>query len=61
MRPIDIARQLNISTTTLRGYEERGLVPPAARSAAGYRFYTEKHLAYFICVREMLAAFGLSL
>jgi len=59
-RPIDIARQLKISTTTLRGYEERGLIPPVSRSSAGYRIYTEKHLAYFICIREMLTAFGLT-
>ncbi len=60
MRPIDIARQLKISTTTLRGYEERGLLPPVSRSPTGYRIYTEKHLAYFICIREMLLAFGLT-
>jgi DNA-binding transcriptional MerR regulator len=60
IRPIDIARQLKISTTTLRGYEESGLVPPVLRSQAGYRIYTEKHLAYFICIREMLPAFDLT-
>ncbi len=60
MRPIDIARQLKISTTSLRGYEERGLVPPVSRTTEGYRIYTEKHLAYFICIREMLPAFDLT-
>lgn len=60
MRPTDIAKQLNISTTTLRGYEDRGLLPPVSRSATGYRIYTEKHLAYFRCIREMLVAFDLS-
>lgn len=59
-RPIDVARQLKISTTTLRGYEDRGLIPPVSRSSAGYRIYTEKHLAYFICIREMLPAFGIT-
>ncbi len=60
IRPIDIARQLKISTTTLRVYEEMGLVPPVHRSSAGYRIYTEEHLAYFICIREMLPAFDLT-
>jgi len=60
IRPIDIARQLKIGTTTLRKYEERGLVPQVQRSSTGYRLYTEKHLAYFICVREMLVAFDLT-
>ena len=60
IRPIDIARRLNISTTSLRGYEDRGLVPPARRSVTGYRLYTEEHLAYFICIREMLPAFDLT-
>lgn len=60
IRPIDIARHLKISTTTLRGYEERGLVPPAHRSSAGYRIYTKEHLAFFTCIREMLPAFDLT-
>jgi DNA-binding transcriptional MerR regulator len=60
MRPIDIARQLKIGTTTLRNYEERGLIPPVQRSSTGYRIYTEEHLAYLICVREMLLAFDLT-
>jgi DNA-binding transcriptional MerR regulator len=57
LRPVDIARKLGISTTTLRKYEEFGLVPPVPRSAAGYRTYTREHMAYFACVREMLPAF----
>lgn len=57
IRPVDIARKLGISTTTLRKYEEFGLVPPVPRSTAGYRTYTREHMAYFVCVREMLPAF----
>jgi len=59
MRPIDIARKLNVSTTTLRNYEEFGLIPPVSRTASGYRIYTEEHIAYFQCIREMLAGYGL--
>ena len=61
VRPVDIARRLGISTTTLRKYEEMGLVPPVSRSASGYRNYTEEHIAYFICVREMLPGFNLTI
>jgi DNA-binding transcriptional MerR regulator len=60
IRPIDIARRFNISTTTLRKYEELGLIPPVSRTAAGYRVYTKEHIAYLICVREMMAGFDLS-
>lgn len=57
IRPVDIARKLGISTTTLRKYEEFGLVPPVPRSATGYRMYTDEHIAYLVCAREMLPAF----
>ncbi|KAF0818193.1 Transcriptional regulator, MerR family [Bacillus sp. ZZV12-4809] len=59
MRPIDIAKKLNISTSTLRSYEKRGLVPKPSRSPAGYRIYTEKHLAYFECIVAMSPGFGI--
>jgi DNA-binding transcriptional MerR regulator len=61
MRPIDIARRLGISTTTSRKYEEMGLVPPVSRSLSGYRNYTGEHFAYFICIREMLPGFNLTI
>jgi DNA-binding transcriptional MerR regulator len=57
IRPVDIARKLGISTTTLRKYEEFGLTPPVPRSATGYRTYTHEHTAYLVCAREMLPAF----
>lgn len=60
IRPIDIARKLNISTTTLRTYEKMGLSPKIGRTISGYREYTKEHVAYFLCVREMLPAFDLT-
>lgn len=60
VRPIDIARKLRVSTTTLRNYEALGLTPPVPRSATGYRVYTEEHVAYFVAIREMMAGFGLA-
>lgn len=58
-KPIDIARKLNVSTSTLRGYEERELVPPAERMEQGYRLYTNIHFAYFECIVHMSPGFGM--
>lgn len=60
MRPVDIARRLKVSTTTLRHYEEFGMIPNVIRSSNGYRIYTAEHIAYFICIREMMHGFTLS-
>lgn len=61
MRPIDIARKLNISTSSLRHYEDWGMIPKVERSASGYRIYTDEHVAYFECIRAMAEGFGISL
>lgn len=60
MRPIEIARRLKISTTMLRHYENQGIIPDVMRSPSGYRIYTTEHIAYFICIREMMNGFTLS-
>lgn len=44
MRPIDLARGHGLSTQAVRNYEEAGLLPPAARTASGYRRYTRCHV-----------------
>ncbi|XEC96587.1 MerR family transcriptional regulator [Paenibacillus tarimensis] len=59
IRPIDIARKLNISTSALRHYEEWGLIPPVKRGTNGYRIYTEEHVAYFECIRAFYPGFGM--
>lgn len=61
IRPIDIAKKLNISTSSLRSYEERGIVPKPERSSTGYRIYTEEHLAYFECIAAMSPGFGMDI
>jgi DNA-binding transcriptional MerR regulator len=60
VRPVDIARKLGVSTTSLRHYEDFGLIPPVTRSSNGYRVYTDEHIAYFTCIREMMHGFTLS-
>lgn len=61
IRPIDIAKKLNISTSSLRSYEERGIVPKPERSSTGYRIYTEEHVAYFECILAMSSGFGMDI
>lgn len=60
MRPVDIAKRLKVSTTTLRHYEAFGMIPEVKRSSSGYRIYTSEHIAYFICIRDMMHGFILS-
>lgn len=60
LRPIDIARNLDVGTSALRHYEKWGIVPPAKRKANGYRIYTEEHEAYFQCIRAMYPGFGMA-
>lgn len=59
-KPIDIARELHISTSAMRHYEAWGIVPAPERGANGYRLYTRTHLAYFRCLRAMFAGFGVA-
>lgn len=59
-RPVDVARFFAISTTTVRVYEEMKLIPPISRTKTGYRIYTNEHIAYYACVRDMLIGFPLS-
>lgn len=60
-KPIEIARELSISTSALRHYESWGVIPAPERAANGYRLYTKVHLAYFRCLRAMFLGFGVSI
>ncbi|AJS58454.1 MerR family transcriptional regulator [Paenibacillus sp. IHBB 10380] len=60
-KPIEIARELNISTSALRHYESWGVIPTPTRAANGYRLYTKVHLAYFRCLRAMFPGFGVAI
>lgn len=61
MRPVDIARRLNISTSSLRNYEAKGIVPSTERLDTGYRVYTDEHVAYFECIAAMAPGFGMEI
>ncbi len=43
LRPVDLARRHGLSTQAVRNYEAAGILPPADRTAAGYRAYTPLH------------------
>lgn len=58
-RPKKLADKYGLSANTLRNYEAKGLIPPADRSANGYRIYTERHEAYLACIQAMAAGFGM--
>lgn len=57
-KPSEIAKALNISTSSLRHYESWGAVPSPDRAPNGYRLYTRIHVAYFRCLRAMFPGFG---
>ena len=59
-RPIDIARKLNISTSTLRVYEDMEIIPPVKRTESGYRVFTQVHIDYFTCIRTMIKGYSLA-
>lgn len=59
IKPIDIAKKLNVSTSTLRHYEAWGIIPKVERAPNGYRLYTDEHIAYFKCIRGLLPGFGM--
>lgn len=61
IRPIDIVKKLNVSTSSLRSYEARGIVPPTEQLSSGYRVYTERHVAYFECIVAMSPGIGMEI
>lgn len=56
MRTVDLARAVAVSAQQVRNYEEQGVLPPVARSASGYRLYTQRHLEALRTMRAMMAA-----
>ena len=54
MRIGDAAAAAGTTPRALRFYEERGLLPPPARSASGQREYGPRHVSRVRLVRELL-------
>jgi len=57
-RPVDLARAVGVSAHTVRTYEQVGFLPPATRSATGYRRYEARHLRALQAARLMIAGYG---
>ena len=57
--PIQMAKKLNVSTTTLRRYENLGLVPDVPRTSSNRRYYTPLHVQAFLALRYLVQGFDL--
>jgi DNA-binding transcriptional MerR regulator len=60
MRPIDLAASAGVSTQQVRNLEAAGALPPADRSASGYRIYREEHLSALHCYQVLVPGHGAS-
>lgn len=49
----EVAQRVGLSLRTIRYYEEMGLVVPSARSAGGFRLYTETDVARLALIKRM--------
>jgi DNA-binding transcriptional MerR regulator len=58
LRPADLAREHGISTQAVRNYERDGFLPPAERTASGYRVYTRVHAAALRAYLALIPAYG---
>ncbi|WP_103343634.1 TioE family transcriptional regulator [Amycolatopsis sp. CA-126428] len=58
LRPADLAREHGLSTQAVRNYERDGFLPPAARTASGYRIYTEVHASALRAFLALVPAYG---
>ncbi|OUS95263.1 TioE family transcriptional regulator [Rhodococcus sp. NCIMB 12038] len=57
-RTVDVARRAGCSVQQIRNLERDGVLPPATRTATGYRIYTEVHLQCALAYRELAVAAG---
>lgn len=58
LRPVDVARAGGVSTQAVRNYEEAGILPPAERTASGYRVYTPRHVEALRVFAALVPAHG---
>ena len=55
---MDLARAHGLSAQAVRNYERDGLIPPARRTAAGYRVYTDLHVGALAAYVALLPGYG---
>ncbi|AEV87695.1 MerR family transcriptional regulator [Actinoplanes sp. SE50] len=58
LRPVDLARPHGLSAQAIRNYEQDGVIPPARRTASGYRAYEERHLLAVTAFLALAKAYG---
>ncbi|MFH8708238.1 TioE family transcriptional regulator [Streptomyces rubrogriseus] len=58
LRPVDLARVHGLSAQAVRNYEAAGILPPAARTASGYRVYTPLHARALAAFLALVAGHG---
>ncbi|HEU5031302.1 MAG TPA: MerR family transcriptional regulator [Spirillospora sp.] len=58
LRTVDVARRAGCSVQQVRNLERDGVLPPAPRTASGYRRYTETHVRSAVAYRAFAAGTG---
>jgi DNA-binding transcriptional MerR regulator len=58
LRTIDVARRAGCSVQHVRNLERDGVLPPAIRTATGYRMYTDVHVQSALAYRELAIGAG---
>ncbi|WP_395292687.1 MerR family transcriptional regulator [Kitasatospora hibisci] len=58
LRTVDVARRAGCSVQQIRNLERDGVLPPAMRTAAGYRIHGEVHLQSALAYRALAAGSG---
>lgn len=58
LRTVDVARRSGYSVQQVRNLERGGVLPPAVRTAAAYRVYTEAHVRSAVAYRALAAGVG---
>lgn len=58
LRTVDVARRVGCSAQHVRDLERAGVLPPAQRTASGYRSYVEVHVRSAVAYRELAKGVG---
>jgi len=57
----DVVRRTGLTPRSIRYYEEMGLLSPSARTAGGFRLFTEEEIARLLQIKELQSLLGFSL